>query len=200
LGPVHPVHASHQLNQGNNTTQQPPNNQQQLQPSLYHIAQYQTPSFYGPPPGLIPGDSNFRAADQDPSTYILPTMKITTHPGLSLEKPFSYVVPASSTTLHSSVTFTLPSTHYYLQLIPHIPVGATTRTFRLFVTANGSRQAEVIRPGIERDKERPLYEVRMEKGMVNRIEVELLAGGLMKDGKEQLQWEKMLVFVHVRRT
>jgi hypothetical protein len=204
LRTVHPVHASHpvqtsQLSQAHNRGQHPPNNQQQLQPPLYSVAQYHTPSFYGPPPGMIPGDSNLRAADQDPSTYILPTMKIATHPGLHLDVPYSYVIPASDTTLHSSMTFTLPTTHHVLHLVPHIPVAATTRLFRLFVTVNGIRQPEYVRPGIERDKERPLYEARLDIGAVNRIEVELLAGGLMKNGKEEIQWEKMLVFVHVRK-
>jgi hypothetical protein len=131
----------------------------------------------------------------------MPTMKVNTHPGLNLPNPFSLTVPASSTKFHQSVTFTLPATHYYLQLTPHVPTGLAIRTQRLFVTVNGNRQNEIMRPAVEKDASRPFYEFRLERGMVNKVEVELLQARVVfgEKGKEKAHWEKMTVFVHVMR-
>ena len=131
----------------------------------------------------------------------MPSLKVNTHPGLNIPNPFSMDVPASPTKFHQSVTFTLPATHYYLQLIPHIPVSSTIRTQRLFVTVNGTRQNEIMRPSVEKDMARPFYEFRLERGIVNKIEVELLQARALQGekGKEKAHWEKMTVFVHVMR-
>ena len=100
-----------------------------------------------------------------------------------------------------SVAITVPATHHYFQIVPHIPVGLTNRPYRLFVTVNGQRLSEVIKPGIERDKEKPVFEARVERGTVGRVEVEVLAGKgtVGKAGKEEVEWEKVTVFVHVLR-
>jgi hypothetical protein len=96
---------------------------------------------------------------------------------------------------------TVPSTHYYFQITPHIPVGLTTRPYRLFVTVNGQRMSEYTKPGSERIKDHPLFEARLERGMVNRIEVEVLAGKgtVGKGGKEEVELERCSLFVHVMR-
>jgi hypothetical protein len=71
------------------------------------------------------------------------------------------------------------------------------------VTVNGARASEVkgLAPA-ERDKNRPLFDGRLEIGTVNKIEVELLAGkqGVNSRGKEEVQWEKITCFVHVLRS
>jgi len=66
---------------------------------------------------------------------------------------------------------------------------------------NGQRLSEYIKPGEERDKTHPVFEARLERGSVGRIEVEVLAGkGIKgKDGKEEVEWEKCTVFIHVMR-
>lgn len=67
-----------------------------------------------------------------------------------------------------------------------------------------------IRPGEEQDKSRPVYEARLERGTVGRIEVEVLAekaagnvngvAGEKKEGKDEVDREKVSVFVHVMRS
>jgi hypothetical protein len=137
-----------------------------------------------------------------PSDYILPSLLISSHPALGLPKPFSARIPASTSAYHQSVTITLPESHYFLRLVPQIPEEVTSRPYRLFVTVNGARCSEIkgLAPS-ERDKNRPLFEGRLEVGIVNKIEVELLAGkqGVNSRGKEEVQWEKITCFVHVLR-
>jgi hypothetical protein len=171
-------------------------------------------SLDGPPSGMIP--SKYRPSGErkdapnlasltrsEPSDYILPSLLISSHPALGLPKPFSIRIPASSSAYHQSVTITLPDTHYILRFIPQLPEAVTTRPYRLFVTVNGNRASEVkaMAPA-ERDKNRPLFEGRLEIGAVNKIEVELLAGKPSAGGrgKEEVQWEKITCFVHVMRS
>lgn len=61
--------------------------------------------------------------------------------------------------------------------------------------------SEYIKPGAERDKTHPLFEARLERGMVSRVEVEVMAGkGIVgKGGKEEVDWERVSIFVHVLR-
>jgi hypothetical protein len=133
---------------------------------------------------------------------ILPSLTFATHPALSLSKPMNLTIPAHSSNTQQSVTVTVPSTHYYFQITPHVPVGLTNRPYRLFVVVNGQRVSEYTKPGTERVKDRPLFEARLEKGMVNRIEVEVLAGKVnaTKGGKEEVELEKCTLYVHVLRT
>jgi hypothetical protein len=128
---------------------------------------------------------------------------LSTHPALSLTKPFKARIPASATSLHQSVTFSLSGSHYYLQLTPHIPVGLTNQPYRLFVTVNGTRLSEIVRPASgERDKTKPLFEARLDRGSVNKIEVEVLAGkaGVKSGEKDDVEWEKLTCFIHCLRT
>jgi hypothetical protein len=133
---------------------------------------------------------------------IMPSISISTHPQLGLSKPFRLKIPASNTLTQQSITVTVPSTHYYLQIVPHIPVALTGRPYRVFVVVNSTRQSEFIKPGAERDKTRPLFEARLERGGVNRIEIEVLAGKEKKNasGKEEVELERCTVFVHVLKT
>jgi hypothetical protein len=133
---------------------------------------------------------------------ILPSLTFATHPALSLSKPMNLTIPAHPRNTQQSVTVTVPSTHYYFQITPHVPVGLTNRPYRLFVTVNGQRVSEYTKPGTERIKDRPLFEARLERGMVNRIEVEVLAGkaNATKGGKEEVELEKCTLYVHVLRT
>jgi hypothetical protein len=132
---------------------------------------------------------------------VLQSLAFATHPALGLPKPMTVTIPAHPTNTQQSVTVTVPSTHYYFQITPHIPVGLTNRPYRLFVMVNGLRMSEYIKPGTERVKDRPVFDARLERGIVNRIEVEVLAGKgtLGKGGKEEVDLEKCTVFVHVMR-
>lgn len=188
---------------------------QQIQPSPYQTSQnhYQQPQYQ-----LQNGFVNTRPAGQskpmctttaffqtnrfpDGSSSILPNLTLSTHPALKLAKPLTVKIPAHPTTTQQSITLTVPCTHQYFQVVPHIPVGLTQRPYRVFVTVNGQRMSETIKPGVERDKSRPIFEARVERGTVGRIEVEVLAGKgpSGKSGKEEVEWEKCTIFVHVWR-
>ena len=88
----------------------------------------------------------------------MPSLSLSTHPQLQLSNPFRVKIPASETQTQQSLTVTVPATHYYVQIVPHLPVAQTTRPYRVFVLVNGHRQSEVVKPGAERDKQRPLFE------------------------------------------
>jgi hypothetical protein len=204
---------------------------------------YQLPTVDGPPPSLV--ESIWRAKGQPKEDYILPELRLSNHPSVPDPK-FRFKIPASDTSLHQSVTFTVPASHNTVRLSPHIPVGVTTRPYRLFVSVNGTRASEVVAasagyqngllnhhpqhpmasmPGLyglekERDKTRPVFDAKLERGAVNKIEVEVLAGKApsalaqsivsspdekdreiekeKKKGKD-VQWEKITLFVHVMR-
>ncbi|KAF2674612.1 Bromodomain-containing protein [Microthyrium microscopicum] len=193
LNPIHPAHAAVQYGGPLRPTSNSPHPQQQT--SSY----YTTQASDGPPPGLVP--SKFRAKDQDPSDYLLPSVLIQTHPALGLRNPLSFRVPASKTSLHQSVTFTVPASQYQLQITPNIPVAATDRGYRIFVMVNGHRHSENTKLGNqERDKTNPIFECSLGRGGVSKIEVEILAVKVNpKTNKEEVQWEKSTAFVHVLR-
>ncbi|RDI89645.1 hypothetical protein Vi05172_g691 [Venturia inaequalis] len=171
---------------------------QPIQPSPYQTNQnhYQQPQYQ-----LQNGFVHARPVDQNGSSSILPDVTLITHPALKLAKPLTVKIPAHATTTQQSITLTVPFTHQYFQVVPHLPVGLTQRPYRVFVTVNGQRMSEAIKPGAERDKSRPIFEARLERGTVGRIEVEVLAGKgpSGKSGKEEVEWEKCSIFVHVWR-
>ncbi|KAF1992633.1 Bromodomain-containing protein [Aulographum hederae CBS 113979] len=146
------------------------------------------------PPSRLPQSANSTKA---PSDFLIPNLTLSSHPQLGLSKPKTIVIPASPTLIHNSVTFSLPVQHHYLQITPRIPVARTDRPYRIFVIVNGTRMVEVVRPEKERQKGFPLYEGRLESGMVNRLEVECMTE---KEGaSKELLWEKMTVFVNLVR-
>jgi hypothetical protein len=72
----------------------------------------------------------------------------------------------------------------------------------LFVTVNGVRLSEVVKLGEgERDKTKPIFDVRLERGSVNKVEVEILAGkSEIRSGEpDDVQWEKLTCFIHSLR-
>ncbi len=76
-----------------------------------------------------------------------------------------------------SITINLPSTHYYLQIVPTISMTViNNRQYKIFGIANGQRLNPMpLQPGQNADQRRPLFEARLSPG-VNRIEVEVIAG------------------------
>lgn len=209
----------------------------------------QIPSHYGPPPELV--KSGRRPKDQmDSKTYLIPSLTLQTHPSHTPHipgKPLRLRVPASPSTLHTSVTLTLPAQHHTLHLSPHIPLAGAVPPvpWRIFVSVNGTRVSEAVQrplggggiigppvvPGMpipppvvvpERDRSRPVYEVRLERGAVARVEVEVLAEGAMpgemplkngggvngsggnggetRDKEAAVRWEKFTLFLHCLRS
>lgn len=150
---------------------------------------------------------------------ILPTLTITQHPSVRVssgETIFTRTIKAHPRLIDQSVTYTVPPSKVMFQIIPYLPPSVTSRAYRIFVLVNGQRvSARVPPPGEESDRSKPVYEARLERGTVGRIEVEVLAekavprtNGVTKgdaEGKEgkkkedEVDRERVCVFVHVLR-
>lgn len=138
----------------------------------------------------------------DASDALISNLSISTHPGLKIKHHFHLDVPPSPTQSQQSITVNLPSTHYYLRIIPTIAHNLSHRQSKLFVTANLQRLNPIPQRPEEADSRRPLYETRVSPG-VNRIEVEMIAGparGAPKLGSgQEIELEKITVFANVLR-
>ncbi|KAL8810227.1 MAG: hypothetical protein Q9200_002751 [Gallowayella weberi] len=148
--------------------------------------------------------SQYDASRRQPGKEALITnLSISTHAGLKIDKHFHLDVPPSPTTTQQSITITLPSTYYFLQLVPTISANVMHRPYRTFVTVNNNRIASTPQRPDESDAKKPLYECRVGLGM-NRIDVEIVAGlprGAPKVGTgPELEIEKVTVFAHLVKT
>ncbi|KAI4200055.1 MAG: hypothetical protein LQ350_004194 [Teloschistes chrysophthalmus] len=131
---------------------------------------------------------------------LMSNLSISTHPGLKIDKHFHLDIPPSASSTQQSINITLPSTHYYLQLVPTLASSVLQRPYRVFVTVNNSRIVANPQPAGEADARKPLYEHRVVPGM-NRIEIEMVAGvprGVPKVGVgPELEVEKVTVYAHL---
>ncbi|KAH0559974.1 hypothetical protein GP486_003504 [Trichoglossum hirsutum] len=138
----------------------------------------------------------------DASDALISNLKLCTHPGLKLPSPFRLDIPPSQTSTQQSITINLPSTHYFLQVVPTIAPGVSNRQSRLIATHAGQRLNPVPQLPGQTDLRRPLYEVRLSVG-VNKIEVEMVAGparGAQKvGGGQDVDFEKFTVFANLMR-
>ncbi|KAI9880143.1 MAG: hypothetical protein M1830_005172 [Pleopsidium flavum] len=136
----------------------------------------------------------------DASDALISNLSISTHPGLKIDHHFHLDVPPSSTQSQQSITINLPSTHYYLRVVPTIAHNLSHRPSKLFVTANVQRLNPTPQRPEEADPRQPLYETKVFPG-VNRIEVEMIAGpprGAPKSGAGQdVELEKITIFANV---
>jgi hypothetical protein len=134
---------------------------------------------------------------------ILLTLTIISHPGLQTSTPFKQVIKAHPRFIEQSFTYTVPASKHSFHITPYLPPSVTSRAYRIFVMVNGLRLSPKANPGEEQDKSRPIYEARLERGTVGRIEVEVLAekAGAAKGGnaKDEVDREKVTIFVHVMR-
>ncbi|KAJ9648430.1 hypothetical protein H2199_001285 [Coniosporium tulheliwenetii] len=151
-------------------TPRPPSSSPHPHPSHLQQGYQYHPSYAAPPPGLA---NKYRAPGKTAADALLPNVRLSAHPGLKLARDWKLDIPASPELTQQSITLTLPSTHYFIQISPTIPVALTSRAFKIFVTVNHNRLYEVTKP--DRVKGKPLYEGRLEPGKVNRIEVEVVA-------------------------
>lgn len=133
---------------------------------------------------------------------LITNLSISTHPGLKIDKHFHLDIPPSPTTIQQSITITLPSTYYYLQLVPTLASSVLQRPYKTFVTVNGNRIMQNPQMPEQSDARKSLYEHRVIPGM-NRIEVEIVAGtprGAPKIGTgPELEVEKITVFAHLMK-
>ncbi|KAI9818952.1 MAG: hypothetical protein M1832_004120 [Thelocarpon impressellum] len=139
---------------------------------------------------------------QDASDALFSNVNISTHPGLKIARRFQLNVPPSPTFSQQSITISLPSTHYFLQIVPSVAQVTNNRQSKLFVTANGQRLNSVPLPPSLADPRRPLFEAKLAPG-VNRIEVEMIAGpirGAPKVGNApEVEVEKLSIFANLLR-
>ncbi|KAL8895621.1 MAG: hypothetical protein Q9207_008089 [Kuettlingeria erythrocarpa] len=158
-------------------------------PSNHHISTgYSSASYF---------ESTRRQPGKEP---LLTNLSISTHPGLKIDKHFHLDVPPSPKTTQQSITVTLPSTNYYLQLTPMLASHVMHRPYKVFVTVNNSRIVATPQRPEESDPRKSLYEHRVMPGM-NRIEVETVAGiprGAPKVGTgSDLEVEKITIFAYM---
>ncbi|KAH0539102.1 hypothetical protein FGG08_004340 [Glutinoglossum americanum] len=147
-------------------------------------------------------DSRWRHPGKDASDALISNLKICTHPGLKLSSPFRLDLPPSQTSTQQSITINLPSTHYFLQVVPTIAPVVGNRQTKLIATHAGQRLNPVPQLPGQTDLRRPLYEVRLVVG-VNKIEVEMVAGlarGAQKvGGGQDAEFEKFTVFANLMK-
>ncbi|KIW04097.1 hypothetical protein, variant [Verruconis gallopava] len=174
----------------------------QLQPPIYQTAPPPTNQYQPPPAVNNFMQSKLRPEGQTIKDSILPTLTIISHPGIQTSTPFKQVIKAHPRLIEQSFTYTVPATKYLFHIIPYLPPSVTSRAYRIFVLVNGSRLSpRANQPGEDQDKSRPVYEARLERGTVGRIEVEVLAEKAKGErGKDEVDREKVSVFMHVLRS
>ena len=133
---------------------------------------------------------------------LITNVAISTHPGLKIAKHFHLDIPPASESSHQSITMTLPSTHYYLRIVPTLSAQISQRPYKIFVTVNNQRLNTLPQMPEASDPKKPLYESRFVPG-VNRIEIEMVAGisrGLPKTGAgPELEIEKYTIFANMAK-
>lgn len=137
------------------------------------------------------------------SDAMITNLSLATHPGLNISRHFRMDLPPSPTMAQQSITISLPSTHYYLQIRPTIAPALLERQHKLFVTSGTQRlHAMPAIPGHNVDPRHPLFEARLLPG-VNRIEVELIAalpkGAPKPPNGSDVELEKITVFANLLR-
>lgn len=164
--------------------------------SPYPSTQRQT--VYIPPPPQIMQPSNLR---QHPaSDALLSNLTIATHPLLKLNRPFKMSIAPHPALTHQSMTVTLPSSHYYIQVTPEVNKSLSLgRPYKMFVSINGTRQVQRDTEMSDEGRRKHVYEGTLAPG-VNRIEVEVVSTGVETNGKTpELEVEKVTVFANLMR-
>ncbi|KAI4217358.1 MAG: hypothetical protein LQ351_000667 [Letrouitia transgressa] len=143
---------------------------------------------------------NFSKSLADDTDALITNVSISTHPGLKIDKHFHLDIPPVAESTYQSITITLPSTHYYLRIVPTMTSQVSQRPFKIFVTVNNQRLNTIPQMPESSDQRKPVYESRFMPG-VNRIEVEMVAGiprGVPKIGTgPELEVEKFTIFAHL---
>lgn len=156
---------------------------------------------YTPNPAF---ESKWRQPGKNASDAMITNLSLATHPGLNLSKHFRMDLPPSPTMAQQSITINLPSTHYYLQIKPTIAASLLERQYKLFVTSGTQRlHAMPTIPGHSVDPRHPLFEARLLPGVVNRVEIELIAalpkGAAKPANGQEVEVEKITIFANLLR-
>lgn len=152
-------------------------------------------------PSVPPTFLDYFSRTKPVADALLPTLTIMTHPQLTILKPFRLDIPASPAYTQQSCTINLPSTHYYLQILPQVsPQLSSGRQYKLFVTVNGVRlmpsaAREMVNGDLNPTGRKQVYEAALNSG-VNRIEVEVVA---VSGRAGPLEVEKLSIFANLMR-
>ncbi|KAI9806914.1 MAG: hypothetical protein M1833_002572 [Piccolia ochrophora] len=164
-----------------------------------HTLHHQTPSANHASSAQL--GSKWRQPGKDVSDALITNLRISSHPGLKVLRPYKLDIPASDKAAQQSFTISLPASHHYLQVLPTIADNVITRQYRIFVTVNTQRLSPLPQMPHQTNPKHPTYEARLVPG-INRIEVEILAGptrGDPKAGAGQIELEKTTVFVNLMK-
>ncbi|KAI9698485.1 MAG: hypothetical protein M1836_004066 [Candelina mexicana] len=149
---------------------------------------------------VAPSDSKWRQSGKDASDALISNVSVSTHAGLNLKQHFHLNIPPSATLSQQSITFNLPPTHHYLQIVPTIASTLTNRHYKIFVTTGMRRLQPAPQPPSQLDPRRPLYEAKLEPG-VNKIEIEMIAGPMRGTpkvgGGQDIEIEKVTLFANL---
>ncbi|KAL2353132.1 Bromodomain-containing protein [Cryomyces antarcticus] len=146
-------------------------------------------------PAQAPLDTKYRTSANPASAALMPSLTLSTHPQLKIPSAshFSLTIPASKTMTQQSLTVTLPSTHYFMRIVPEVSKSLGSAEYRVFVSVNGMRLVSV--PQVSgADVKKPLYEASLLTA-VNRIEVEVVAAA--KGGGVEI--ERCVVFISLMK-
>ncbi|KUJ24337.1 Bromodomain-containing protein-like protein [Mollisia scopiformis] len=174
-------------------------------PSAYNTSGYAQSFNHVPQSSVNPSfEAMWRVPGKDASDAMISNLSLATHPGLNITKHFKMDIPPSPTMAQQSVTITLPSSHFLVQIKPTISASLLERQYKLFVT-NGHQRLHAMPtiPTHSVDTRLPLFEARLSTG-VNRIEVELIAalpkGAAKLANGQDVELEKITVFANLLRS
>jgi hypothetical protein len=138
----------------------------------------------------------------------MPYVKFRSHPGLVFKdsgKPFAMTQYAHSEYWFSSYTWTMDASLSPLIMSPYVPIALTSHAYRIIVQLNGAKLAAMnphaaahggpVAQWTDAERTHPQYELRLERGIANRVEVEVIC--LDPKNQKDLIWEKMMCFVYV---
>jgi hypothetical protein len=132
---------------------------------------------------------------------MISNVSLATHPGLNITRHFKMDLLPSDTLSQQSVTINLPSTHFHLQIKPQLSESVLKRQYKLFVT-NGTQRLNALPliPGHPVDNKNPLFEARLTPGVVNRIDIEIIAALPRASSKptngSDVEFEKITIFAN----
>jgi hypothetical protein len=135
----------------------------------------------------------------------MPYVKFRSHPGIVFKdsgKPFAMTFDADPHRWYSSYTWTMDPSLSPLVMSPFVPIALISHAYRVIVQLNGTKLAAMNPPSqavgqqwTDAERTAPQYELRLERGMANRVEVEVIC--LDPKNQKDLIWEKMMCFVYV---
>lgn len=168
------------------------------------------------------GKSKYLAGSDSPTMLtpsaaadaLISSLSVSTHPSLTAQQvpaddQIDYTFSPSDRLTQQSFTFAVTQPHSFIRVQPTIqPNHAETRSVKLGVLYNGHKvntvQQQFRREIGKEDMNRPTYDIPLQEGQLNRIEVWMLAGparGARVTGAgAELEFEKYTLFIQRMKT